>query len=103
MKKFLILLGFVMTICLTTGVVYASSNNDESSSEASRVCMMCHGKACPQNNSGTVCNCGSFYQCNNCSFTVCYGCYYKYVNPNLNKGCPHCKSSKGFEQVSSRY
>lgn len=97
MKKFLILIGIVLTLCLTGSAVSAHYNN----LQAQKTCMMCHGRACPQNSSG-VCNCGSFYQCNNCSYTVCYGCFYKYVNKNLNKGCPHCKSTKGYKQVSSR-
>lgn len=62
---------------------------------------MCYGKSCPNASSSGVCNCVTFYRCPNssCGFTVCDGCYYKKIRPQINKGCPVCKKSGQFVQV----
>ena len=101
MKRVLILVGIVLSLCLASVFVFAHTNCDDSHSRAKLTCEMCRGKACPKATSSGVCNCTVFYRCPNesCSLTVCDGCYYKYVLPNLNKGCPDCKGHKQFKQV----
>ena len=101
MKRVLILVGVVLAFCLASVFVYAHTNCDDSHSHAKLTCEMCRGKDCPKATSSGVCNCTVFYRCPNgsCSLTVCNGCYYKYVLPNLNKGCPNCKGHNQFKQV----
>ena len=101
MKRVLILLGVVLTISLTTTIIYAYSNPAETYSHSKFTCVICKGKACPKATKSGVCNCTVFYRCPNdkCSLTVCDGCYYKYILPNLNKGCPGCNGHNQFKQV----
>lgn len=101
MKRVLILIGVIFSLCLASVIVYAHTNDAETHSHGKYTCGWCHGKACPKATSSGVCNCNCFYRCKNekCSLTVCDGCYYKHILPNLNKGCPDCKSSGQFKQI----
>ena len=101
MKKILILIGVVLALGLTSILVSAHTNCSEEHSHAKYTCEMCGGKACPNATKSGVCNCTVFYKCPNdkCSMIVCSGCYYKYVLPNLNKGCPKCKGHNQYKQV----
>ena len=101
MKRVLIFVSVVLALCLTTAIVHAHTDLTDSHSYAKLTCELCFGKACPKATSSGVCNCTVFYRCPNdkCSLTVCDGCYYKYVLPNLNKGCPGCKGHNQFKQV----
>lgn len=101
MKRVLILVGVVLSLFLVSVFVYAHASCSEIHSQGKLTCGMCFGKACPKATSSGVCNCTVFYRCPNekCSLTVCNGCYYKEVLPNLNKGCPNCKGHNQFKQV----
>ena len=101
MKRIILLFSLVLAFCAASSFVNANPKETECHSHASLTCMMCYGKACPKGTRSGVCNCTVFYRCpnDNCSLTVCDGCYYKYVLPNLNKGCPSCKGHKQFKQV----
>ena len=100
MKKALILAGVLFALCLAAAFAQTRPKEAANDSDARLTCQLCFGKSCPQSSSG-VCNCTVFYRCpnDNCSLTVCNSCYYKYVLPNLNKGCPGCKGHKQFKQV----
>ena len=84
---------FVLLAALFFAVVMCSAGSR-------RTCAMCFGKSCPVSSSG-VCNCVAFYRCSNssCGFTVCDGCYYKKIRPQINKGCPVCRKAGQFVQV----
>ena len=101
MKRLLILVGAIATLFLVSAIVSAHPDCSDTHSHARLTCQLCHGTACPKATKSGVCNCTVFYRCpnENCSLTVCNGCYYKYVLPNLNKGCPGCKGHKQFKQV----
>ena len=98
MKKLLLLISVFAALSLSSVI---ASRPAEKDMHARHTCMVCWGKACPKGTRSGVCNCTVYYRCPNdqCSLTVCDGCYYKYILPNLNKGCPVCKGHKQFKQV----
>lgn len=100
MKKLLLLISVFAALSLSSVIASRPAEKDMHA-HARHTCMVCWGKACPKGTRSGVCNCTVYYRCPNdqCSLTVCDGCYYKYILPNLNKGCPVCKGHKQFKQV----